>query len=50
MSFQLFRINPFGRVPGRVQLQPDGCDSSFQLFRINPFGRVLVARVNYVSQ
>ena len=39
MSFQLFRINPFGRA--ELEAQPFGARFvvGFQLFRINPFGR-----------
>ena len=37
--FQLFRINPFGRVKSqRPELSEAQC-KGFQLFRINPFGR-----------
>ena len=37
LSFQLFRINPFGR--GYMPTRHSEAMKRFQLFRINPFGR-----------
>ena len=36
--FQLFRINPFGRVAAQINAVNVALER-FQLFRINPFGR-----------